>query len=113
MSGNKMRIQCPNPKCDYQTNIGEDKAGRKATCPKCQAKFHVPYPAEAPHLPDEQIERFEAILDKVVAGDWDAAIADFGSYPDEGPKTFLIDWMARYENKPPDDWDGGFSLVAK
>lgn len=42
-----MRIQCPNPKCDYQTNIGEDKAGRKATCPKCQAKFHVPYPAEA------------------------------------------------------------------
>lgn len=69
--------------------------------------------AQAPHLPDEQIERFEAILDKVVAGDWDAAIADFGSYPDEGPKTFLIDWMARYENKPPDDWDGGFSLVAK
>ena len=68
---------------------------------------------KAPHLPDEQIAQFESILDKVIEGDWDGAISDFGTYPEEGPKKFLLDWMARYDNKPPDDWDGGFSLVAK
>ena len=69
--------------------------------------------AKAPHLPDEQIAQYEAALDLVIAGDWDAAVAAFAEYPDEGPKTFLLDWMKRYDNKPPEDWDGGFSLVAK
>lgn len=69
--------------------------------------------AKAPHLPDEQIQQYEAALDLVISGDWDAAIAAFAEYPDEGPKTFLLDWMKRYDNKPPEDWDGGFSLVAK
>lgn len=68
---------------------------------------------KAPQLPDEQIEQFEAALDLVIAGEWDAALAAFEQYPDEGPKTFLLNWMKRYDNKPPSDWDGGFSLVAK
>lgn len=69
--------------------------------------------SKAPHLPDEQITQYEAALDLVISGDWTAALAAFAEYPDEGPKTFLLDWMKRYDNKPPQDWDGGFSLVAK
>lgn len=69
--------------------------------------------AQSPNLPDEQISQYEAALDQVIAGDWEAARATLADCSDDGPKAFLLDWMARFENTPPADWDGAFSLADK
>lgn len=62
---------------------------------------------------DAQIENFEAALDLVIAGTWTQAIAKLKACPDEGPVQFLLARMSDYNNTPPADWDGAFSLANK
>jgi adenylate cyclase len=62
---------------------------------------------------DKHIIRFEAALKLVTAGHWTDAIIALSQLPDEGPKTFLVDHMRQFDNTPPADWDGVFSLTSK
>ena len=62
---------------------------------------------------DATIAAFEAALEEVIAGRWDVACEQLAALPDEGPKSFLLQKMAKHDNRPPADWDGAFSLVEK
>ncbi len=65
-------------------------------------------------LPATVIAHYETALDAVLAGQWDAARAQLAKVPDDdGPKQFLLAQMARFDNRPPSDWDGAFSLDVK
>ena len=64
-------------------------------------------------ITDEQIEKFEAALDLVIDGKWSEAIKALNACTKEGPVEFLLKHMKDYDNTPPDDWDGAFSLANK
>jgi len=46
---------------------------------------------------------------------WDKQISreQLNALPDDGAKEFLINHMADFNNEPPTDWDGAFSLAKK
>ncbi len=67
----------------------------------------------ASQVTDATITAYEAALEDVIAGRWEQACEQLASLPDEGPKTFLLQKMAKTNNQPPADWDGAFSLVEK
>ena len=68
---------------------------------------------DANNVPDDHIEEYEKILDLVIAGSWDEALRLLSIFPDEGPKEFLLVQMKKHGNKPPENWDGAFSLTEK
>lgn len=68
---------------------------------------------DANSVSDDHIEDYETILDLVIAGTWDQALTLLRTFPDEGPKDFLLAQMAKHNNKPPANWDGAFSLSEK
>ncbi len=63
---------------------------------------------------DTSMLNYEAALEMVIAGRWSEAIERLNAVPDEdGPKQFLLKHMAKFDNSPPDGWDGAFSLDSK
>jgi hypothetical protein len=62
----------------------------------------------------EMIADHDAALDAIIQGDWTAALETLKRLPDsDGPKKFLISHMAAFNNAPPPNWDGAFSLDSK
>lgn len=71
-------------------------------------------PLGTPGTPsNEHIAAFEEAVKAVVLGQWSSAIEQLNALPDDGAKDFLIRHMAEFNNKPPEDWDGAFSLAKK
>lgn len=71
-------------------------------------------PLGTPGTPtDEHIAGFEAAVAAVISGEWASAIDQLNALPDDGAKDFLINHMADFNNEPPADWDGAFSLANK
>ncbi len=71
-------------------------------------------PLGTPGTPtDEHINGFEAAVEAVVSGQWASAIEQLNTLPDDGAKEFLIQHMAEFNNEPPANWDGAFSLDKK
>jgi adenylate cyclase len=71
-------------------------------------------PLGTPGTPtDEHIAGFEAAVAAVISGEWASAIGQLTALPDDGAKEFLINHMAEFNNDPPADWDGAFSLDKK
>ena len=69
---------------------------------------------ESSDITDEVIANHEAAVEAVIKGDWANAQELLRLIPDgDGPKQFLIDHMNEFENTPPADWDGAFSLASK
>lgn len=62
---------------------------------------------------NEHIAGFEAAVAAVISGEWASAIEQLAALPDDGAKEFLINHMAEFNNEPPADWDGAFSLDKK
>jgi len=62
---------------------------------------------------DEMIALHESAVDAIIKGDWNAAIKTLHDSPQSGPKQFLLDRMAEFQNVPPSDWSGAFSLSQK
>jgi hypothetical protein len=62
---------------------------------------------------NEHIAGFEAAVAAVISGEWASAIEQLNALPDDGAKEFLINHMADFNNEPPADWDGAFSLAKK
>lgn len=57
---------------------------------------------------------YEAALEAILSGRWSEGLERLDAVPDEdGPRQFLVAQMAKYNNTPPADWDGAFSLDAK
>jgi adenylate cyclase len=62
----------------------------------------------------EMIADHDAALDAIIQGDWTAALESLKRLPDgDGPKKFLVSHMAAFNNVPPPNWDGAFSLDSK
>ncbi len=71
-------------------------------------------PLGTPDTPtDEHIGGFESAVQAVISGEWSSAIEQLNALPDDGAKEFLINHMADFNNEPPADWDGAFSLAKK
>lgn len=72
-------------------------------------------PPSGPACPitDAMIERHEAAVDAIIAGQWSMAQELLAELPDGGPKQFLLDRMAEFNNQPPSDWSGSFMLSQK
>lgn len=71
-------------------------------------------PLGTPDTPtDEHIGGFESAVQAVISGEWSSAIGQLNALPDDGAKEFLINHMADFNNEPPADWDGAFSLAKK
>lgn len=71
-------------------------------------------PLGTPGTPtNEHITGFEAAVQSVISGEWASAIEQLNALPDDGAKEFLINHMADFNNEPPADWDGAFSLAKK
>ncbi len=64
-------------------------------------------------LTDAMIERHEAAVDAVIAGQWSLAKEILEDLPNDGPKQFLLDRMSEFSDHPPGDWSGSFSLAQK
>ncbi|MFP6763684.1 MAG: hypothetical protein VB858_08700, partial [Planctomycetaceae bacterium] len=64
-------------------------------------------------ITDSEIVSYEQSLDQIIAGNWDEAIRTLNELPAGGPQQFLLDQMQSFENTPPPDWDGIFTLHRK
>lgn len=65
-------------------------------------------------ITDGHITDYTAAVDAIIQGHWADALGLLEGIPDDqGPKQFLINHMAEFEDKPPDGWDGAFSLKSK
>ena len=73
----------------------------------------LPPADQMPEVTDQIIALYDAALEQIIQGNWKAAIKLLGSIPDDGPKQFLLRHMAEFQNTPPSDWDGAFSLTSK
>ena len=62
---------------------------------------------------DEMIEFHDSAVDAVIAGQWMQAREILNEVPDSGPKQFLLNRMAEFNNTPPSDWSGAFALAQK
>jgi adenylate cyclase len=69
---------------------------------------------EMPEITPEIIASHESAVDAVIGGNWTTALEILEQIPDDdGPKKFLLEHMGQFENSPPQDWDGAFSLASK
>ncbi len=66
-----------------------------------------------PQSLDEMIANHESALDDIIAGRWGVALEKLETQPASGPKAFLLKQMAKTDNRPPENWDGAFSLTDK
>ena len=57
-------------------------------------------------ITDAMIERHEAAVEVIMSGQWILAQAILKELPGGGPKQFLLDRMAEFDNRPPADWTG-------
>ena len=73
----------------------------------------LPPAGPASAITNEMIERHESAVEAIIKGDWNFAREVLQEAPAGGPKQFLIDRMAEFQNAPPPDWDGAFSLTSK
>ena len=65
-------------------------------------------------ITDTAMLNYEAALEMVISGRWIEAIERLNAVPDEdGPKQFLLKHLAKFDNTPPDGWDGAFTLDSK
>ena len=62
---------------------------------------------------NEQLAEFESAVDAVIAGEWALALATLKPLPEDGPRGFLEARMGDFDNTPPAEWDGAFSLTEK
>ena len=77
---------------------------------------HTLHPSsnEDGHLADGQLESYDKAVTAVIDGQWDTARELLGQLPDDdGPKQFLLRNMADFNDMPPEDWDGAFTLTSK
>jgi adenylate cyclase len=72
-------------------------------------------PAEQyPAVCDQHILDFEAAVESLIAGDWRRAIELMTGLPEtDGPRRFLLNYMAQHGNAPPENWDGVIPLSQK
>lgn len=69
---------------------------------------------ELPEVTDEFLTAWDAAVGQVIDGNWDQAREFIEGLPaDDGPRNFMLEHMSRSENKPPEGWDGAFSLTSK
>lgn len=74
----------------------------------------LPSFAEMREITPQQIADHEAAVSAVIAGNWTDALLLLQSLPEgDGPRTFLLDQMAKFSHTPPADWDGAFALAGK
>src|SRR5262249_12036675 len=96
--GRVRKLGCVLPKgMDLALNVSELLPPASGACP----------------VTDAMIERHDAAVEAVVAGQWTTAQEILESMPDSGPKQFLLDGMAEFGNSPPADWRGSFVLNIK
>lgn len=64
-----------------------------------------------PTITDQQIEDFEASLDALIAGDWEAAYQLLHQLPAwDRPKDVLLSMILKYNRVPPENWSGVIEL---
>lgn len=74
----------------------------------------LPPEVEGCLITETALLNYEASLELVIGGRWSEAIERLNAVPDEdGAKQFLLKHMAKFNNAPPDRWDGAFSLDSK
>jgi adenylate cyclase len=74
----------------------------------------LPPVEQFPTFSDRQICEFEAAVDRIISGDWPRAIELLNQVPEtDGPRQFLLSFMAQHENRPPENWDGVIPLSQK
>ena len=74
----------------------------------------LPPEAEGSSVDDLGMLNYGAAVDLVISGRWAEAIERLNAVPDEdGPKKFLLAQMGKFNNTPPANWDGAFSLDSK
>jgi adenylate cyclase len=67
-----------------------------------------------PAISDQQIREFETAVEFMISGDWPRAIELLQQFPEtDGPRKFLLNFMAQHENRPPENWDGVIPLSQK
>ena len=65
-------------------------------------------------ITDTAMLNYEAALEMVIAGRWPEAIERLNAVPDDdGAKQFLLKHMGKFDNTPPEGWDGAFTLDSK
>jgi adenylate cyclase len=74
----------------------------------------LPPASQYPTISDQQIREFEVAVDAVISGNWAVAIAILQSFLEtDGPRNFLLSFMAEHGNHPPESWDGVIALTQK
>lgn len=74
----------------------------------------LPPEVEGCLITETALLNYEASLEMVIAGRWAEALERLNAVPDEdGAKQFLLKHMGKFDNTPPADWDGAFSLDSK
>lgn len=74
----------------------------------------LPPADQMPEVSDDMMLEYESALNSVVEGNWDLARWRLKNVPDyDGPKQFLLQHMAKFDNLPPANWDGAFTLSDK
>ena len=73
----------------------------------------LPPIGRASAVTDAMIERHEAAVEVIIGGQWILAREILKQLPDSGPKQFLLDHMAEFDNRPPAGWTGSFLLAQK
>jgi adenylate cyclase len=67
-----------------------------------------------PEITGQMIADYDEAVEAMIDGLWSQAIASLARLPDEhGPTQFLLRQMAEWDNRPPENWDGAFSLKSK
>jgi adenylate cyclase len=60
------------------------------------------------------LDQHEEAVDALLAGQWDRAREIWRRFPTtDGPAQRLLAWMTDLGDRPPDDWDGAFTLASK
>lgn len=74
----------------------------------------LPPENQYPAISDQNIRDFEAAVDALIAGDWPQAIERLNRVPEtDGPRQFLMNFMALHGKHPPQNWDGVIALAQK
>lgn len=69
---------------------------------------------QCPLVTDKQIVEFETAVDAISRGDWPQAREILNSLPEsDGPREFLMSFLAEHEHTPPAGWDGVIPLSKK
>jgi len=63
---------------------------------------------------DRMLSKYDAGLSAILDGDWTNAVDLLKEFRiTDGPTRFLMEQMQRTDFRPPDGWDGAFSLSKK